>query len=75
MNRQKEARLKRERRIERNIRNEYLQGHGPEGLDLMKDGTWSARCCSCDQQYEWYAMAIEYSEDMSYCGRSERCCP
>lgn len=75
MNRQQAAKLKRERRVERNIRNEHMQGRGPDGLDLMRDGSWSARCRSCDRQYEWPAMDVEYSEDMSYCGRSDRCCP
>lgn len=75
MTRQQAARLKRESRAERNIRNEYMQGRGPDGLDLMRDGSWSARCRVCRKQYEWYAMAAEYSEDMSYCGGSEWCCP
>jgi hypothetical protein len=75
MTRQQSARLKRERRIERNIRNEHLQGRGHDGLDLMRDGSWSARCISCGRQYEWPAMAVEYYADMSSCGGSDRCCP
>lgn len=69
------ARWKRERRAERNIRNEYRQGRGPEGLDLTKDGRWMACCNRCEMAYEWEAMAVEYSEASNYCGRSEWCIP
>ena len=69
------ARHKRERRAERNMRTEYLQGRGPEGLDLMKDGTWSVRCCVCDRPYQWPVLASEYEDGEHYCGGSPRCCP
>ena len=69
------ARWKRERRAERNIRNEYQQGRGPEGLDLTKDGRWMAYCRSCEMAYEWPATALEYSEEGNYCGGSDRCMP
>ncbi|MNR33317.1 hypothetical protein D3C85_1509820 [compost metagenome] len=69
------ARWKRQRRAERNMRTEYLQGRGPEGLDLMKDGRWMVECCSCERSFEWPAMASEYEEGFHYCGGSERCCP
>lgn len=76
MTRQQAARLKRERRAERNMRNEYLQGRGPDGLELMNDGTWRVECCRCERPFEWPAMACEYSEDdHQYCGGSDRCCP
>ncbi|QZX85322.1 hypothetical protein [Metapseudomonas otitidis] len=69
------ARWKRERRAERNIRNEYRQGRGPEGLELAKDGWWIACCRRCEQPYEWPAMAVDYTDDGNYCGRSDRCMP
>ncbi|WP_236209872.1 hypothetical protein [Pseudomonas tohonis] len=69
------ARRKRENRIERNLRNEYLQGRGPEGLELKKDGSWSACCRRCEQTYEWPALAAEYCDEGNFCGGSEWCIP
>jgi hypothetical protein len=69
------ARLKRERRAERNMRNEYLQGRGPDGLDLMKDGRWMVECCVCHKPFEWPVMASEYEDGDHYCGRNQWCCP
>jgi hypothetical protein len=47
----------------------------PEGLakDIM--GTLWAQCRSCEQVYEFAGQEHEFTQDMSYCGGSERCLP
>lgn len=72
--RDQKAQAKRERRIERNIRNELAQGRGPDGLWLV-NGEWTAQCRSCGNDYALGHDLCDFTDDMSYCGRSEGCCP
>lgn len=45
-------------------------------INEMKDGTFNARCCCCD---EWTELPVGPDEiDLDYehyCGGSPRCCP
>lgn len=48
----------------------------PEGLYLEGDGNIVAYCRSCGMKYDWPCDPEEgYDHSMSYCGRSDRCCP
>ncbi len=69
------AERKRERRQERNMRNEALQGREPDGLELKTDGTWHAQCRSCGRDYEIYCDAREHTHEGNFCGRRESCLP
>lgn len=42
-----------------------------------KPGKYFADCCSCGESYELPVDPTEdgFDPDMSYCGRSPRCCP
>lgn len=45
--------------------------HLPEGLYLRVTAT----CRACDCDYDYDGDLDDFDPDMSYCGRSYRCCP
>lgn len=47
----------------------------PEGLWEDKNGNLLATCRACDCSYHYDGEPEEFGQDMSYCGKSPRCCP
>lgn len=47
----------------------------PEGLWETPKGVIMATCRCCDNWYEYDGEVEDFDQSMSYCGRSDRCCP